>query len=258
MATIITLTTDFGTQDGFIGAMKGTILSICPEVNLVDVTHDIPPQDIYQCSLSLLRSSPRFPPCSIHVVVVDPGVGSERRALLLKSEGHWYIGPDNGIFSEIIKQFGTEEVYEIHKKTEFWESHSSFDGLALFAPVAGHLAKGKPAIEIGGPIQRMLEIIPDSTPVFSKGRIEGKILGFDHFGNAITNISFQNLSQLQRSVPSIICKKIHFSLVNHYEAGREKSAIALINSDGYLELAVFRNSAFRNFNLRKGDGVILS
>lgn len=258
MAAIITLTTDFGTRDGFAGAMKGAILSICPDAIIIDITHDLPPQDIAQCSQSLLRSTPSFPRESIHVAVVDPGVGSERRALLIKSDGRWYIGPDNGLFSGIIKQYGTEEVYEIYRKTDFWQAHSSFDGLALFAPVAAHLATGLKTARIGGPIDRMLTILPESPPSISKSKIEGQVLGFDHFGNAQTNITRHHLSEFHNSSPSIICKEVHFSLVGHYLEGREKRALALINSDGYLELSVYGGSAHRKYSLKKGDSVMVT
>ena len=258
MAAIITLTTDFGTRDGFVGAMKGEILSICSDVVIIDITHELQPQDIVHCSWALLRSSSRFPAGSIHVVVVDPGVGSDRRAVLMKSEGHWYVGPDNGVFSEIIRQYGTEEVFEISKKTDLLQSHSSFDGLALFAPVAAHLARGLPANKTGVPPTRMLTILPSSTPIIRNNRVEGQIILFDHFGNAMTNISRENLEKQNR--PSLIIRsnQIPFHLVNHYEEGGDNQAIALINSDGYLELSIFGNSAHQKFNLKTGDVVTMS
>ncbi len=255
---IITLTTDFGTCDGFVGAMKGKILSLSPNVELVDITHDLPPQNIEACSMCLLRSTTCFPTGSIHVVVVDPGVGSDRRALLLKSGGRWYIGPDNGIFSGIVRQCGTEEIYEIHKETEYWQAHSSFDGLALFAPVAAYLAEGLSMEKIGSPLKLMMQILPESEPNVTPLKIEGRILGFDHFGNAQTNIRKDHLSRISRTTPSIICQKVRFAKVNHYLEGREKAAIALINSDGFLELAVFGDSAQKKHNLKKGDTLTIS
>jgi len=255
MTAIVSLTTDFGTRDGYVGAMKGKILSICPDASIVDITHDIAPQNIQQGSWTLFRSTLLFPENSIHVAVVDPGVGSERRPILIKSENRWYIGPDNGVFSEIIRHYGTEEIYDIKQKTEWWQAHTSFDGLALFAPAAAHLASGLSTDVFCTPIERLLKILPKSVPTIEQQSIRGKILMFDRFGNAQTNISKTHLEGLKKPSFVITCQKNTFPFVSHYEEGKDRSSMTLINSDGYLEIAVFRGSAEQEFRLKPGDPV---
>jgi hypothetical protein len=255
IAPVITLTTDFGTRDGYVGAMKGKILSICPQATIIDITHEIQPQNILQCSWCLLRSAPPFPARTIHVAVVDPGVGSARRPILIKSDNRWYIGPDNGVFSEIIRQLGTEEIYDIKPETEWWQAHTSFDGLALFAPVAGHLACGLSPLQFCTPIERLLTILPKSIPTIEPQAIRGRILMFDRFGNALTDIGKHHLTSLQKPSCFVSCQKHSFRLVTHYEQGRNDPVIALINSDGYLELAVYGSSAEKSLGLRSGDPV---
>lgn len=255
MPSIITLTTDFGTQDGYVGAMKGKILSIHPEAMIVDISHDIEPQNVRQCSWNLVRSTCLFPQGSIHLVVVDPGVGSDRRAVLIRSDERWYVGPDNGVFSEIIREKGTEEIYEIEKETEWWKSHASFDGLALFSPAAAHLSKGLEPQKFCKPISSMLNLFPNTPPSVEGKTIQGRIVMFDRFGNAITNISKRHLLQLEKPSPYIHCQKQTFSLVSHYEEGKDKPAIAIINSDGFLELSVYSGSARQQFKLEMDQSV---
>ncbi|MBU2513943.1 SAM-dependent chlorinase/fluorinase [bacterium] len=257
MRPLITLTTDFGTADGFVGAMKGKILTICPDANIVDITHDITPQKILQTSWTLLRSTLQFPEGSIHVVVVDPGVGSERQAILLKSENRWFIGTDNGVFSEIIRRYGSEQIYEIKKQCKWWQSHTSFDGLALFAPASAYLANGISPEEIGNPISRTLLLLPKSSPTVTRGQIQGQILFFDRFGNAITNISRDHLQTLTNPNYRVSCKSLGFLPVKFYQQGKSGSSIAIINSDGLLELSVFCDSAEKRHGLKAGDEVVV-
>lgn len=258
MAAIITLTTDFGTQDGFVGAMKGRLLSICPEARLIDITHDIHPQNLLQGAWTILRATRQFPEESIHVVVIDPGVGSHRRPVLIRSDQRWYIGPDNGVFSEIIRQYGTEEIHEIQSETEWWQAHNSFDGLALFAPVAAHLAAGLSPQKFCKPIDKLLTILPKSVPSFEGSSLRGKILQFDRFGNALTDIATAHLEKLGRDSPTISCQRKIFQLVSHYEEGHDKKAIAIINSDGFLELSVYCASAEKKMDLKMGDPVTIT
>lgn len=254
---MITLTTDFGTRDGFVGAMKGKILSINPAARITDITHDIEPQDILHASWTVYRSTREFPEESIHVVVVDPGVGSDRRAVLLKSNNRWFIGPDNGVFSRIIREWGSEEIHVIRNHTEWWESHSSFDGLALFSPVAAHLSMGLEPLRFCDPIQKTLILLKYPAVEVGESSISGRILMFDRFGNAMTNISGKALSTLPKEGITVSCSNRSFTCVDHYQQGEQKPAIALINSDGYLELSVFGGSARDRFGLKKGDKVVV-
>jgi len=253
--SIITLTTDFGTQDGYVGAMKGRILSLCPNARIVDITHDIEPQNILQAAWSLIRSTPHFPGDSIHVAVIDPGVGSVRRPVMLKANDQWYIGPDNGIFSEIFRRFGSQSIYEIYRKTEWWEAHTSFDGLVLFAPTAACFANGISLNKLGTPIEN-LNIAPQINPQVEKESIKGQIVMFDRFGNAITNIHQTHLESLPPKEYKIHCHQFTLDLVTHYEEA-DTAGCAIINSDQLLELSVFHGSAKDNLELKVGDTVTI-
>lgn len=252
---IITLTTDFGTQDGYVGAMKGRIHSICPDAKIVDISHEISPQDIRQASWTVARAAMMFPVATIHVVVVDPGVGSERKPLLLKIEDQWFVGPDNGVFSELIRKHGTEEVHEIKTQTEWWQAHSSFDGLALFSPAAAHLAQGVSLDRIVKPLSSVMTLLPMPKVTESPGSLSGEIIQFDRFGNALTNISHIRLKKEGLDVRKINCRDNRFQFVNHFAEGKDKAPIALINSDGYLELSIFCGSAQDQLGLKAGDRV---
>ncbi len=255
MNPIITLTTDFGTRDGFVGAMKGRILSITPHATIVDITHEVPAQDVLQASWTLYRSTIQFPAESIHIAVIDPGVGSERPAILVKSEGRWYVGPDNGIFTRIIEQCGTDEIYEINKQTDLWQAHSSFDGLALFAPVGAHLAAGLKPNQIGSPPQKTLKILRAPSPEASERSIDGEIILFDRFGNAITNVMQYHIEALLNTQPTVMCKSQRFPKVSFYHEGELGSGVSIINSDGNLEISVPNGSAREQYDLEIGDKV---
>ncbi len=257
MNAIITLTTDFGTQDGYVGAMKGRILSIYPDAQIIDITHEIRPHNILETSLALMRSVPCFPKNSIHIAVVDPGVGSERNPVLINSDGRWLIGPDNGVFSDIVKKSIHKEIFKIKEKTELWQTSTSFDGLALFAPVAAHLADGMPVTKIGKAIDQEIAIIPTPAPKIEGQDLIGRVRVFDRFGNGITNISKSHLNQIRHHSLKIMCGVIEFKLVSHYGEGNRKQPIAIINSDDYLELSVYCGNAQQEFELKLGNEVII-
>jgi len=252
MPPIITLTTDFGTQDGYVGAMKGRILSICNDAALVDLSHEIPPQDIRAAAWCLARAAAEFPAGSIHVTVVDPGVGSRRHALLVGAAGQWFVGPDNGVFDRILERLPLERALRIHRRTRWWHAHTSFDGLAVFAPVAAHLARGLAPSSIG----RATSIEPRlrSAPALREGgRVLGRIELFDRFGNAITTIPAELVD------PGIVarCRGIEFPLRDHYAAAAADQPLALIDSDQRLELALRDGCARAAFGLERGDEVEL-
>jgi S-adenosyl-L-methionine hydrolase (adenosine-forming) len=252
--TIITLTTDFGTRDGYVGAMKGRILSLAPQSQLVDISHDIAPHDLVAAAWCLLRSTPQFPPQSIHLAVVDPGVGSKRAPIMLLSGGRWYIGPDNGIFSRVVERFGVERQLRLRTRTEWWQAHQSFDGLALFAPAAACVANGIVPERLGETIED-LHWLSGSEPDSTEERIRGQIVLFDRFGNGITNIDVSDLAGLKGEIRTVECRGHRFSLVDHYQAGNGRAGVAIINSDERLELAVFGRSAREEMGLATGDEV---
>ena len=249
----ITLTTDFGTQDGYVGAMKGRILSIASEATILDLTHDLPPQDLIQAAYCLLRSIPQFPKETIHVVVVDPGVGSERNGLVAQTQHGILVAPDNGILSLLLDKFPPRHLIRINKKTPLWQTHTSFDGLEVFAPVGAHLAEGMSFEEVGESVEAYCKLsIPQ--PFVCQNQIMGEIVLFDRFGNAITNISAELLAEKSFSV-FFQEKKIQFH--RHYQQGSagDHQPLALINSDQLLEVAIFCGSIQKEYGLKKGDKV---
>jgi len=250
---LITLTTDFGTLDGYAGAMKGRILEICPDARIIDLSHEIEPQDVLGAAWCLSRACSQFPAGTIHVAVIDPGVGSEREPLLLKAGGQWLIGPDNGLFTELLRKCELEESYALHRHSPWWKAHQSFDGIALFAPAAACLAKGIPPEQLGKPIES-LNVLRLKAPYSQGQHMMGQVILFDRFGNAITNLNRSDLPSIDSST-EFHCNDQVFPFVDHYKQGRDLEALAIINSDELIELAIYCGSARERFQLNKGDPV---
>lgn len=192
----IGLITDFGDKDHFVGTMKGAILSVNPEANVIDITHKVPKHDVLTASFVLVNASETFPENSIFVVVVDPGVGTERKCILLRTEnGLNFIGPDNGVFTLIAEKYGSKEIREIsNKEVMRSEVSSTFHGRDIMAPAAAHLSKGFEATKVGPRLDEM-KLLEIDKPRVSKERIFGKIIHIDDFGNLITNIEENTLKQ---------------------------------------------------------------
>lgn len=256
MASIITLTTDFGSQDGYVGALKGRLLRLCPEARIVDLSHDIPAQAIRQASWCLARAVPEFPEGSIHVAVVDPGVGSARSALLARTARHWLIGPDNGLFARLLEVEPPQGLWHLHRDSPHWQAHASFDGLHVFAPAAARLALGDAPEALGRPVKDYARL-PDPAPTRDGVRLLGEILAFDRFGNAITNIRARQLEGIAGK-PVIYAGEAWLPLVHHYAEGEGLDAMALLNSDGLLELAVYCGSAQARLGLAEGMAVAVA
>ena len=196
---IITLSTDFGTDGVFVGCMKGVILGINPGVKIVDITHAIPSYDIGEAAFLVKSFRTDFPSSSIHIVVVDPGVGSERKPLLIQTHQGLFLGPDNGIFTPIFKG---SKVREITQKRYFrFSQGATFQGRDLFAPVAAWLSKGIKPTQMG-PVYPHPMTIPIPKPeMVQSNRIKGNVIYIDHFGNLITNITLENLEQMAGGDP---------------------------------------------------------
>lgn len=187
---LITLTTDFGTRDAYVAAMKGVLLSLAPQARLVDITHEIRPQDVMEAAFVLREAVPYFPPGTIHLVVVDPGVGTARRAVALRHGAHWFVGPDNGLFTLVLGTERPDELVELNRP-EFWRTPTpsqTFHGRDIFAPAAGHLAAGRSLQEIGTPLEQ-LTTLRWMEPSASNESIHGWVVHVDRFGNCITNVS---------------------------------------------------------------------
>jgi S-adenosylmethionine hydrolase len=250
---IIALITDFGTKDYFVGAMKGVILSINDEANLIDITHEIPPQDILSASFTLRNCYKEFPKNTIFVAVVDPGVGSERRAILVETEKYFFIVPDNGLLSFIFDQEENFKIFKITNKKFFRHPVSkTFHGRDIFSPSAAHLSNGIQPYEFGDQITDFVSFYENSPKRISKNEVEAEIIHIDRFGNLITNLKKEDIPEnftLTIGETRIKNMKTFFS-----EA--EKSEVFMIfGSAGFLEIAAFQDSAEKILKSKVGEKI---
>lgn len=247
----ITLLTDFGTVDGYVGALKGCLASLAPQARLCDLSHDLPPQDVRAAAWCLKRSAACFPAGTVHLAVVDPGVGSQRAPLVVRTRRSCYVGPDNGLLSLAVEAEGLVEARRIRPQ-EGWSDSATFDGLSLFAPVAAHLACGGLPSALGpSTVLRPLEC---PQPI-QDGRVwRGEILLVDRFGNCITNLRWPR--SWRREETRVRWKDSLLRIETHYEALKRWEGVgALVNSDGLLELAAFADSFAVRFGARRGAAV---
>ena len=251
---IIALLTDFGLQDNFVGIMKGIIYSISPGVKIVDITHNVSPQDVEEGAFYLLTSYRYFPEGTIFVVVVDPGVGSARRIILVKSQKYYFIAPDNGILSWVLREEKLKKIVQVTQDKYFLKPISStFHGRDIFAPVAGHLSKGIPINEFGNEIKDPVSI-PFPEPIVRKEEIEGKVLLIDKFGNAITNLSLRKFFSLEDGNFKLRMKTIEITRVlRHYSQGKGEDPFLIAGSSGFWEVSLRRKSFAKKYNIKRGD-----
>ncbi len=247
MSSIVTLTTDFGTQDAFVGTMKGVILSRCPGVQLVDLTHEVPPQAIRIGALRLASAVPFFPEGTVHLAVVDPGVGGARRPIAAEARGQRFVGPDNGLLSLVAPRSAADwRAVELTSPEHHLPRVSdTFHGRDVFAPAAAHLACGGSLQDLGEAVESMIELrVP---PVERTGRIiRGMVLDIDRFGNLITNICAADLAG--SDVEQVSVGELRFDgLSISYDVDQE--AVAVIDSVGQLEIAVPRGHAAQKLNV---------
>lgn len=250
-APIVTLTTDFGTADPYVGMMKGVILGICPRTRIVDLTHEVPPQDVAIAAWTLKDAAPYFPEGTVHLAVVDPGVGSDRRGLALLAQGHFFVGPDNGIFSAVLP---ADQVVSLTRSQYFLPRVSrTFHGRDVFAPVAARLAGGLPLAKLGPAISDPVRIkLP--APTRQADRIFGEVVVVDRFGNLITNVP-------ETMLPTGRPLRIHISgrAIPGLSAGYADRApgklLALIGSSGRLEIAAANASAAKLLSAGRGQKV---
>jgi len=261
---IITLTTDFGRTDSYVGSMKGVILGINPDARLVDITHAIGPQDTTQAAYILKTFYDYFPPGTIHLVIVDPGVGSERRAIALQTPEQIFVAPDNGILTEAWHaaraRWGPEDcvVVELAER-RFWRDRVSFTfhGRDIFAPVVAHLSVGVALLSLGPRLLAINELTFEQPTRGRSGELVGRIIHVDHFGNCITNITPQHLELLGASqdlVVTIIDQRIS-GLQQTYADSSVGALVALIGSSDHLELAVRNGNAAQTLGVGIGDTV---
>lgn len=254
---VIALLSDFGTTDGYAGIMHGVILRINPSAVVVDVCHDIPPQDIHAAAFVLSTVYPYFPADTIHVIVVDPGVGSERRALAVRTPRGIFVAPDNGVLSYVFAREPIDEIVHL-TNAQYWLSPLSdtFHGRDLFAPVAAHLSLGVPLSKLGLAIQDPVRFPVPKAIVQQDGTICGQVLHIDRFGNLITNIPHELLSPNQAWRVHIAGHEV-IGLSKAYAQAADGELLALIDSSGYLELAVRNGNAAAILQVNRGIGVIV-
>lgn len=256
---LITLTTDFGLSDHFAAAMKGVILSIAPSASIVDITHDIRPFDILDGAFTLSQAYPCFPKRTIHVVVVDPGVGSSRRPILVEAAGHFFIGPDNGVFSFILSR-EKSRVRQIVNQTLFRQPVSqTFHGRDIFAPSAAHLASGTPPARFGKLISDPW-IVSALDPVQTGKRFwTGIIVKVDRFGNLITNLPIDRFpSVLTRPFELLAGLERIDRLVPNFSAAPAGLPVVYVGSSGFLEVAINQASAAAHLKVAAGSPVELT
>ncbi|MCE5242812.1 MAG: SAM-dependent chlorinase/fluorinase [Desulfobacteraceae bacterium] len=253
-AKIITLLTDFGTADGYAAAMKGVILGICPEARLVDVTHLVPPQDVRAGGFILAGVHSFYPEGTVHVAVVDPGVGTERRAVAVRTSRSFLVGPDNGLFSWILKQEGFLEARLLENR-DLWrrEVSRTFHGRDIFAPVAAHLACGIP-FESVGPLCSPL-VADWASVTRTETEMRGEIIHVDRFGNAVSNITREDMSAFAPDGPCIFRIGPHTiqGISDTYGHVPPGQPLALIGSTGHVEIAVNLGNASAVLAIRTGE-----
>lgn len=259
---IITLLSDFGLRDSYVAEMKATILSICPEACIVDISHEVRKFDIRMGAFLLARAARYFPKGTIHVAVVDPGVGTERRPIIIESKRSFYVGPDNGVLMLSARREGVKHVYMIkNPKYMLKEVSRTFHGRDIFSPAAAHLANGVPPSEFGP------EIFNPVTPSFIEPKIfedlvEGEVIHIDDFGNIVTNISYGKMKSLgiregDQLTIKFRGKTFNVRLCTAYGEVQLYMPLAIIGSCGLLELSVNQGNASKYFNANIGDKIFL-
>lgn len=257
---IITLTTDFGLNDHFIGTMKGVMLGIVPEAEIVDICHAVQAFDVLDGALAIAQSYSYFPSGTVHVVVVDPGVGTARRPILLSTERHHFVAPDNGVLSLI---YGREERLHVRHITAdhyyLQPMSNTFHGRDIFSPVAAYLAKGVDPEKFGDRIEDFVRFnAPKPKPVDAQ-TLRGVVLRVDRFGNLVTNFTPQDVPALFQAEPPsfkiVVGKKEITAMRSNYAEGTPNEVFGILGSMGYLELAANRAAAAQILGAGKGAEV---
>lgn len=259
----IALITDFGTRDVYVGVMKGAIAGICPTAQTIDITHDLPPQDLYAARFTLLSAYPYMPPGTVYLVVVDPGVGTQRRAVAVQTSQAVLVGPDNGVLSGVWQsdRRGNQGILNAVELTnrDYWRSphpSTTFHGRDIFAPVAAHLANGVPIDRLGTRIDpQSLISLPLQVPITTATGWTGTIQYIDRFGNAATTIP---ASAVASSAWTVTVGDRTLTGGQTYGNVSPGQGLALVGSHGFVELAVNQGNAQQRFGLAVGDRVSIT
>lgn len=251
---IVTLTSDFGTRDSYVGAMRGSVLRSNPAARLVDITHEVPAQGVSRAAVVLEEACPCFPGGTVHLVVVDPGVGTDRVPLILASGGHWFVGPDNGVLLPAARALGTPGAWRIDptRVPVSGGASATFHGRDLFGPVAGALSLGASPGTLGDPFSGELAVAtPLPSPEAGPGTVAGEVLSVDHFGNLISNIPAGMLPAERPRVTVDGCPVDAF-VRTYGDAPVGARIVALVGSNGCLEVACPQGSAAHELNVGSG------
>jgi Uncharacterized conserved protein len=257
---IITLTTDYGTNDHLVGALKGVILKINPDANIVDITHNVTPYDLLDGALAIGSAYSYFPPRSIHVVVVDPGVGTDRRPLLVSGETQYFVAPDNGVLSLVYER--EESLLVRHANVEHYYLQpvgKTFHGRDIFAPIAAWLSKGSQAASMGDEINDHKKFAMPK-PKAADGGVKGVVLRVDSFGNVVTNFRPADLPASALETGAVhfqIGSQIVARLVDTFAKGNPGEVFAYIGSNGFVEFGVNRGNACKALAVGRGVPVVL-
>ncbi len=253
MSPLITLTTDFGDSSPYVAVMKGVILSLSPAARLLDLSHHIRPQDVRHADYFLGTAVPYFPKGTIHVAVIDPGVGSERHPLLVEVGGHYLVGPDNGLFTGAIRALGSPACFRRLTESQYWrpEVSSTFHGRDVFAPVAAHLSLGIGPQQLGPVVESVVELSHHSAVCWGD-RCAGEVQAVDGFGNLITNIPASLVKSLPVQVTLGGTGPQPMRWVRTYADAPPATLVMLYSSDGFVEIAEINGNAARR--LGAGDG----
>jgi S-adenosylmethionine hydrolase len=261
---LIALITDYGDADHYVGAMKGAILAVCPEAEIVDIVHSLPPHDVEAAAWCLAASFRTFPAGTVFVCVVDPGVGSARRALAVECNGQYFVGPDNGLFTYVLVESGDYRLYSITN----WalmrpQVSATFHGRDVFGPVAAHLARGVPLDEVGPAAEDPVLFKLQSMRPTGVGEWEATVVSVDRFGNLTTSLYERDLASMLTQAENdpteivVVVGGVVIPLVHAYSDVAEGEACALVGSNGRLEVAVYLGSAAATLGAARGTPVRL-
>jgi S-adenosyl-L-methionine hydrolase (adenosine-forming) len=252
----ITLTTDFGHKDPFVGIMKGVILGINPSANVIDLTHGVPPQDLMAGAMVLRHAVGFFPRGTIHVAVVDPEVGTKRRPLLIEADDFFLLGPDNGLLSLALEGKQSLKGIELSNKIyHIQPTSTTFHGRDIFAPIAAYLSLGIPPDHFGHRVEDFARI-PWPAVISTDQGILGKVVYVDGFGNLVTNVREEDLKAFNREHLTVCVGKIQVQgLAASYAGGLDRGIVALINSWGLLEISLYRGNAQSRLEVTTGEVV---
>ena len=256
---IITLMTDFGTSDHYVGVMKGVILNINPQAQIVDITHTIPPQDVHAAAFLIDSAYRYFPTGTIHVIVVDPGVGSERRALVCHTETAYFVCPDNGILTHILRNEERIHTVAVENSAYFLPQVSNtFHGRDIFAPVAAHLSHGIGIDRLGNPVTHPVQL-PVPRPEVTDKAVIGQVIWIDSFGNLVTNVSHEILELLEGQDSVVIhAGGAEIDRLNcSYAESAVGEVLAIIGSFNRLEISINQGNAAQVLGLKRGDRIAI-